>query len=816
MSSKIKVWFILFFVITFSFISNSYSQMFWNQAASFAGNSTSYIAIPNSAATDITGSFTIEAWINPVNLSGASKGIISKGGTLGTSLKYALRIVNGRLSFFTNGAQRLITKTSTLIGVNAWTHITATYNSASGQFKIYLNGNLDSSSTVAGAAPVTNTDSLFVGISGASTPFSGQMDEVRLWNRELTSTEAFQFARSSIAEISGVYSALVLSMTFQDENSLGTDFNTRDITGNGNNGNARNITAVNQNNVPYTTIHNNESVFLNGSNSYLTGKDTSTLDASTAITVECWVYSTSNSACSYISKGAAARVYFLGWDGTKVIAKINNTALNVGSAVVPLNQWTHLAFVYKNSGPYNLFLNGKAQFGGFSALGNINNSTDSLYIGGGSGTLTEMTGYIDEVRISKDHSKSNYEVLTSMYNSVDAGNDPDPVLTNISYNLDGLLADNANNGGPKLRFIGNAMFSHPAGFINPVSPLTRDKSESFSKGYYTKKSLKSIPQITDATLSGATFDTIVINQNVVLSDLNLFVAINHGGTSQLDIVLIAPNGDSVKVFNNLSAVSNNQGLVTIFDDQADSSLSDSRFTTFSPLFKPANSLNSVFNGNRSQGKWIIKITDNSGIMGISPGTLYAWGFQLNNQNETKLNLSIGAIMQGFYDPSTNLMKRDTMRVYFREQSSPYSLLDSSIAFLDSTGLGLFDISAHLLQTGVQVQLKHRNSIETWTSGVGIFLQNSDIIYRFSDNESRAFGDNEIQIDDDPFLFAIYSGDIDQNGFIDLTDVVLVFNDVSNFTTGYNKTDVTGDNISDLNDVILTFNNANNFVAKIVP
>ena len=113
--------------------------------------------------------------------------------------------------------------------------------------------------------------------------------------------------------------------------------------------------------------------------------------------------------------------------------------------------------VYKNSGPYNLFLNGISQFAGFSGLGNITNSSDSLYIGGGSGSLTEFTGYIDEVRISKDHFKSNYEILTSMYNSVDAGNDPDPVLTNIAYNLDGLLVDNVSVSGIKLIALASAV-----------------------------------------------------------------------------------------------------------------------------------------------------------------------------------------------------------------------------------------------------------------------------------------------------------------------------------------------------------------------
>ncbi len=794
------------------------AQMFWNQTASFEGNSASYIAVPNSASINITGSFSFEAWINPSTLSGAAKGIVSKGGVLGTSLRIGIRLGNdGRITLITNGNPRLFSKVSTSLSVNKWTHFAATYNSSTNQFKIYLNRILDTSSTIAGAAPTSNTDSLYLGISGTSTPFSGQLDEVRLWNKELSGAEVGTYYRTSMAEVSGVYNGLVMSMTFQDENSLGADFNTRDISGNGNNGNARNITAVDQSNNPYSTIHNNESIQLDGTNSYLTGKDTSTLDANTGITVECWVYPTSNAACSYVSKGASSRVYFLGWDGTKIIAKINNTTLNVGSAVVPLNQWSHLALVYKNSGPYNLFFNGKSQFAGFSGLGNITNSSDSLYIGGGSGSLTEFTGFIDEVRISKNHFKSEYEILTSMYNSVDAGNDPDPVLTNIAYNFDGLLVDNVNNGGPKLRFVGNAKFSHPAATFGLVSPITRDEFNNLSKGYYLKTSLKPVPNTTFNSLSVTTSDTIIINQNVTISDLNLFVAINHQSTSNLDITLTAPNGDSVKVFANQSANTLNQGLVTIFDDQADSSLSNSRFTTFSPVFKPANSLNSVLSGDKSQGKWIIKVTDNNlSDAGSTGGILYAWGFQLNNQTETKLNLNISAIMQGFYNPSTDLMIRDTMRMYIREQFSPYSILDSSVAFLDSTGLGLITVDAHLLKTGIQVQLKHRNSIETWTDGVGIILQNDNIQYNFSDDVSRAFGNNQIQIDSSPLLFGIYSGDVNQDGTIDASDLSDVDNDAFNSLSGYVRTDVTGDDFVDAADVSIVDNNAFNSVSVITP
>ncbi|MBK9334266.1 MAG: proprotein convertase P-domain-containing protein [Ignavibacteria bacterium] len=805
----------VFFIIAVSLISlnNSEAQMFWNQTASFNGTSSSYIAVPNSATVNITGSFSFEAWINPSSLSGSSKGIIAKGGALGTTLRYGIRLgANGRITVSTNGATRLISRVSTPIEANKWTHLAVTYNASTSFFVIYLNGLSDTTSTVAGANPASNTDSLYLGISGSSTPFSGQMDEVRLWNKLVLDDDISDRYASTLSANTGVYNGLVMSMTFQDENSSGADFNTRDMSGTGNDGKAKNITAVNQSNNPYSTIHNNESVKLDGTNSYLAANDSVTLDAVNAITLECWVYPLSTAAATYISKGSAAPVYFLGWDGSKIVAKINNSSVIAFiNPSIPSGKWSHLAFVYNSSGSYNLYINGVPQFAGNNPLGNINTNSDSLYIGGGPGALSDFNGYIDEVRITKNHSKSEYEILSNLNNSIDLSNDPSAGQVNISYNFDGMLIDNANNGGTKLRFNGNAKFSHPASIGNtPVSPMTRDENNRLSKGYYIKRIAKNVPT---SGSSGATLDTLTINENVIISDVNLFVAINHQNTSQLTIVLTAPNGDSVRVLNGISVTTIDDGLVTVFDDQADSSLFNGRYITLSPAFKPANSLNTAFTGgDRSQGKWRLRITDNAGG---STGILYGWGIQFNNQTETRLNLNVGILIQGFYNAGTELMVRDTMRIYARDSESPYTIIDSSIAYLSNTGLGLFSLKASMLKYKIQLQLKHRNSIETWAGEEGISLNFLDVSYDFFGNPSRAFGENLIQVDPFP-LYAIYNGDVNQDNTIDITDMTLIDNDVFSFSSGYLSTDVTGDNLIDLNDYSITDNNAANFVSAVIP
>lgn len=200
-------------------IADLKAQLYWNQAAVFAGNSSCYAAAPNSPSLDVTGSFTLEAWVNPSNTS--NKGVISKGGAKGTSLIYGIRITGSRVLLVTNGAQRLISKTTTLIPVNTWTHIAATYDSTINTFKIFINGLQDTSSVIAGADPVSNSDSLFIGISGTSTPFSGKLDEVRVWNTALSNVSISVLMKSSLGlSGDGFLKNLVLSVPFQ--NNTGT------------------------------------------------------------------------------------------------------------------------------------------------------------------------------------------------------------------------------------------------------------------------------------------------------------------------------------------------------------------------------------------------------------------------------------------------------------------------------------------------------------------------------------------------------------------------------------------------------------------
>ena len=75
--------------------------------------------------------------------------------------------------------------------------------------------------------------------------------------------------------------------------------------------------------------------------------------------------------------------------------------------------------------------------------------------------------------------------------------------------------------------------------------------------------------------------------------------------------------------------------------------------------------------------------------------------------------------------------------------------------------------------------------------------------------NNAYGDNQKQVE--PGVFAIYSGDIDQDGIIDIFDQVILDNDVVSFSGGYIPSDLNGDASVDLFDQVILDNNVVLFI-----
>lgn len=176
-------------------------------------------------------------------------------------------------------------------------------------------------------------------------------------------------------------------------------------------------------------------------------------------------------------------------------------------------------------------------------------------------------------------------------------------------------------------------------------------------------------------------------------------------------------------------------------------------------------------------------------------------------------VNIKLIPQGFYNSAANtLSMSDTLRMYLRSSTSPYNIIDSAKTVFDSIAFNAAFQFAGLSDGSYYFDIRHRNSIETW-SNVPVYLALTDLNdYNFTASASTAYGNNQISVDNSPSRFAAFSGDVNQDGYINLTDVIKVYNDGSNFAAGYEESDVTGNNIVDLSDLVITYNNSAGFVS----
>ncbi len=111
-----------------------------------------------------------------------------------------------------------------------------------------------------------------------------------------------------------------------------------------------------------------------------------------------------------------------------------------------------------------------------------------------------------------------------------------------------------------------------------------------------------------------------------------------------------------------------------------------------------------------------------------------------------------------------------------------------------------------------ISIVHRNSIAT-TSADPVSFISSPVTYNFTDQITRAYGSNLAY---SAGVYLIYCGDINQDGIIDLSDLILVETNAVQAATGYIIEDVNGDGLVDLSDLIIVGNNASLAIGVITP
>jgi hypothetical protein len=168
-----------------------------------------YIEVLDDSTLDFTNKYSISVWINIPDYSSSlgeplaggfadkSRAILNKPRTTGWADGYALKIeMNDTLVYSVAGnltcCNNVYVNSNSKPQINTWVNYTTTYDGS--LLKLFVNGKLVNSKSVQFVHPNSST-SLFLGKSFHTVDlnwyewFKGQIDDVRLYNRELSESE---------------------------------------------------------------------------------------------------------------------------------------------------------------------------------------------------------------------------------------------------------------------------------------------------------------------------------------------------------------------------------------------------------------------------------------------------------------------------------------------------------------------------------------------------------------------------------------------------------------------------------------------------
>jgi len=343
-----------------------------SSGALYFDGTSDYVEVPADPSLNISNAITMEAWIklNPDVPSNSQHCVLCKGADAYGGYAVSIRGEDNSTYLKLKGVNG--SYPGCVIPTNEWIHMACTYDSAevNNEMRLYTNGCYAGYITAPEGAVITNVSAhLIIGSSGKETDggwrFRGTIDDVRVYNRALSRTEAalnYDAMNPSVVPPlpSGIVTdGLVSCWTFDDGNgriaydSAGINDNhgvlyndctwTNDTAGDASSG----------------------ALYFDGTNDFVDVLYDASMYITNALTMEAWVKGTSwagDHNC-IMNKGShyTNGYVFTIRTGDSYIKMKGVQGGYVAPLYIPTNEWVHMVYTYDSAFENNgmqLYTNG--------------------------------------------------------------------------------------------------------------------------------------------------------------------------------------------------------------------------------------------------------------------------------------------------------------------------------------------------------------------------------------------------------------------------------------------------------------------------
>ena len=159
----------------------------WRSISRYFDGTDDEINCGNNTIFDITGTFTIEAWVKATSAqAGSIAAMMLKANAWGLCYDHSTADYRGVLLLY-SGASPYHGGGPMAVSEGVWHHWCGIYD---GTYMLtYLDGELGASRNVGALALDTNTNNVYLGSGGGAEWFGGNVGEVRIYSRHLTPLE---------------------------------------------------------------------------------------------------------------------------------------------------------------------------------------------------------------------------------------------------------------------------------------------------------------------------------------------------------------------------------------------------------------------------------------------------------------------------------------------------------------------------------------------------------------------------------------------------------------------------------------------------